>query len=416
MCKNFADKKGVFLLLVLAVLPFILSSCGNSYAIKIACNVPLTGKLASYGQSIRDGASMAAEDLAKIAPNGPRFQFDWQDNQNNTEQAKKVCEAQFSRYPDIYLSGMNNVVTEIKDSVNRRNTANFVYCNNVFINTTTSNCFRPWINLSVEPPQYMRYLEWRKAKQIAVIYPQISECEEVFGKILLPRLKEKDYKLLDLKYSPVEKNQDKNFVDIVSQVSKFKPQAILLGGNPNTLVPLIKALRATHLIANNNTVSTFALVDAAKNMTKDELEGIHVLAPTFLADDTNAFNSWSKRFQTKYGRQPSYTDAYAYDMITVIYAAAISMRLPVLPHDWINAIKDVRILGITGSLFFDGQQSMQIPLEVDLYHDGHLVCDRTIRDFRTAGEMKLAKDWKTKVEAASRAARFESANTTPKKH
>ena len=63
-------KTGLILgIIVLVILGFIgWRSCQRDTEadVRIACNVPITGDLATYGESIRDGMLLAKEDLAAL--------------------------------------------------------------------------------------------------------------------------------------------------------------------------------------------------------------------------------------------------------------------------------------------------------------------------------------------------------------
>src|ERR1700691_1477351 len=76
----------------------------NTKLIKIAANLPLTGNLSTYGAAIRDGATLALEDLKQTDPNGPLLVVDWQDNAGNPKSTVSVLQRQFIEAPDIYMS------------------------------------------------------------------------------------------------------------------------------------------------------------------------------------------------------------------------------------------------------------------------------------------------------------------------
>lgn len=84
---------------------FALASCGKNYAANnteffIGCTGPLTGDAASYGTSVRNGASIAiAEINAAGGLNGVKFKFDMKDDTADATKAK-------NGYTALYEAGM----------------------------------------------------------------------------------------------------------------------------------------------------------------------------------------------------------------------------------------------------------------------------------------------------------------------
>src|SRR4051794_32137220 len=67
--------------------------------VRIAANLPLSGDLATYGVSVRDGMTLALEALAKEDPAGPKLVFDWQDNASEPKTAVTIMQKQYLQPP-----------------------------------------------------------------------------------------------------------------------------------------------------------------------------------------------------------------------------------------------------------------------------------------------------------------------------
>ncbi|MBK6744440.1 MAG: ABC transporter substrate-binding protein [Hydrogenophilales bacterium] len=158
------------------------------------------------------------------------------------------------------------------------------------------------------------------------------------------------------------------------KIAKFKPDLIILNGFQSDLVGLTRSLRPLNVSKDGNTIATYDLLDAAKVLGPEEIEGIRIVAPIFeTRPESSAIADWRKRFEAKYGRQPLYTHAFAYDMIGAIRAAAQKLVLPASNEQWINALRAVDTQGITGPIKFDSDGDMITPLEVGVYRQGKLV-------------------------------------------
>lgn len=346
----------------------------SSRDVRIAANLPLSGDLATYGVSVRDGATLAAEDLAKEAPSGPKAIVDWQDNAGDPKAAVSIMQKQYLEPPDVYVSGVKPQTMAIKGQIEARGTPHFLWIFDAFINKGTRNNLRTWVNYKIEAPVYLEYVKGRQPKRVAIVYVNLPHSREEFTVLVVPKLKNLGVTKTFLEAYPIDQ---KDYKDIAVKVRDFKPDLIILNGFQATLVGLVRALRPLGLITDGNTISTYDMLDAAKVLGGDETEGIRVVAPQFVTRlDRKEIADWSQRFDGRFGRAPLYTDAYAYDMMTIIYSAAQRLSLPATPERWIEALRTTRLDGITGPCSFDEDGDLITPLEIGVYRKGVLVPER----------------------------------------
>ena len=366
-------KKSVFLIGIVATI-FLLQAgtvFGGKKMVQIACNLPMTGNLATYGAAIRDGAIMAIEDIEKFDPTGASLIFDWQDNAGNPKTAVSIMQKQYLRSPDIYISGVKPQTMAIMDQIKAKGTPHFVWIFDAFINQNSRNNFRTWVNYKIEPPVYLAYAKERNAKRVAIIYIQLPHTLEEFNEILIPGFKKQG--VSNIFVEPFDFGK-KDFKDIAVKVKDFKPDLIILNGFQAELVGLVRALRPFGLITDGNTIATYDMLDAAKILGADELEGIRVVSPIFVTrPDREIVKNWRKHFMVKYKKEPLYTHAFGYDMALIIHDAAKRLKLPATSKQWIETLRATKIEGITGQLQFDEDGDLLTPLEVGVFRDGKLI-------------------------------------------
>jgi len=357
---------------VAAVVWFSMNHGGKTPApIRIAANLPLSGPLATYGVAVREGASMALDSTEiGISPETPRISFDWQDNASEAKTAVSIFQKQVLAQPTIYVSGVKPQTMAIKDEVSKLGLPHFVWIFDPVINGSSANNFRTWVSYKIEPPMYLKYAEERAAKRIAITYVQLPHTIEEFDRILIPELKKRG---IELFVEPYDFGRT-DFKDIAAKISNFKPDLVILNGFQGDLVGLIRSLRPLEAITDGNTIATYDLLDAAKILGPAEIEGIRIVAPLFeTRPEGTLVSEWRKRFHDKYGKEPLYTHAFAYDMITAIQAASKSLQLPASSEAWIRALRAVNVDGVTGPIRFDADGDLLTPLEVGVYRSGKLV-------------------------------------------
>jgi branched-chain amino acid transport system substrate-binding protein len=346
--------------------------------IRIAANLPMTGSLAIYGQSIKDGAEMAVEDFKRTDPTGPSFAIDWQDNASTPQTAVSIFQRQMLSEYDIYWSGVKPETSAIQDQVEARGMPHFVWVFDAYVNNkksgadaSTRNTFRTWVNFKIEPSVLLAYVKAHQAKKVGIVYVRLPNTEEEYQKIMAPALKAMG--INDVLMETYDAN-GADYKSIAVKVREFKPDVIILSGFQDNFVGLVRAFRPLGLIENGNTICSYDLLDAAKLLGKDELEDLHVVAPMFATHADNArIKGWSERFRRRTNHLPLYTNAYAYDAITMIYAAAHRLMLPASSEQWIRALRATKLDGVTGPLVFDEDGSLVTPVEVGVYKDGALL-------------------------------------------
>jgi branched-chain amino acid transport system substrate-binding protein len=337
--------------------------------IRVAANVPMTGVLSYYGNAIREGATMAVEELAK-AGDPIQFNVDWQDNGSDPKNTVSIMQQQYLKPLDIYVAGVKPQVMAIKDEISAKGTPHFTFTFDAYVNKNSTNNFRTWPNYKIEPPVYLEYARSRGARRVAMSYVQLPHASEEFNAFVIPGLKAMG--VSDI-YAEAFDLGRKDFKDLAVKIAAFKPDLIILNGFQADLVGMLRAMRPLGLIKDGNTIFTYDLLDSAKILGPDELEGLHLVAPVFdTRPDREKTKQWRDRFTARYKKAPDYTHAYAYDMIFIINDAAKRLTFPATPQQWIAAIRATNTEGVTGPLRFDEDGSLATPVELGVYRNGKL--------------------------------------------
>lgn len=339
--------------------------------IHVAANLPLTGYLASFGASFRDGANMGEADLEKSDAAGPKVEFDWQDNAGEGKNAVSILQKQFLNAPDIYLSGPTQISFAVKDQVAAKGTPHFLGMFYPYINQKTKNEFRCLVSYKLTGTAFLPYSATRKPKRVAIPYIQTEGTERLYKEIIVPGLKKQG--ATDFLLEPFGFDK-KDFKDVAAKVKAFNPDLVILDGFQNDMVGLVRACRPLGLIKDGNTLANYDMMETVGILSPAELEGIRVVAPRFVTrPEDSAIKDFRMRFKAQYNKDPNYYHAFSYDMVQVIRDAAKRLTLPATSDQWIDALRKTDIKGVTGPLQFDSSGDLITPVELGVYRKGKLL-------------------------------------------
>jgi len=336
--------------------------------VNVALNIPLTGPFGIYGQSIRDGALLALDDLSAQDSN-IKLNLDFQDNLGQPKTAVSVFQQQMLGKPDIYVSGVKPQTMAIFDLVLKKKLPYFVWIFDAFIVEKHQTVFRTWVNYKYEPKKYMQYIAYKNAKRVAIACVNMPHSKEEFEKILIPELKAKGIKT----YMEIYNWDTTDYRSIITKLHYDKPDLYILNGFQENLVGLVMALRDYNLVKNGNVIGTYDLLDAAKVLNKKYLEGLRVIAPAFIIERPSKYEEWAERFKKKYNREPLYTDAYSYEMVMIIANAAQRLSFPATHEQWIKALEKTNMEGVIGHLSFDKGRDLKLDLKIGRYNNNGIL-------------------------------------------
>lgn len=335
--------------------------------VRVALNLPLTGPFAIYGQTVRDGALLAVDDVRTRNVN---VNLDIQDNAGTTNGALTVFQRQSLQNFDIYSSGVKPQTMAIFDRVVGTGRPYFVWVFDAAITDQHPSVLRTWVNYKYEPEKYFQYIRCRQARKVAIAAVNLPHTLDEFQRIVIPRLQAEGIE-------PVLEIYDlgtRQHRDVLLKLSAQRPDLYILNGFQEDLVAFSRAMRSLGLFVDGNTIGTYDLLDAAPVLGSETIEGFRVVTPQFSMGDSVA-GAWKQQFRTRFGREPLYTDAYSYDMIQVVADAATRLTLPATPAQWLQAIQATDRPGVTGRLRFDQGGDLILDLKIGVYRGGRLTAD-----------------------------------------
>lgn len=327
--------------------------------IYIAANVPLSGPLAVYGEAFRDGSNFALMDLGEDTG-----LIDWQDNQGDIKTTVSVAKQQLTKNPDIYISGLKPQTQAITEIITESNVPHFTWILDTEINTESNNNFRTWINFKKEAEVFSEYAEKKELNRVAIVYVDLPSAQTEYQEIVIPNLKKQGVSDFFVEPFLLSKTDMK---DTALKIKSYNPDLLIINGFIPQMVNLVEELNVLGFDFEGKTLASIDMLDAAKEMDPEKIEGIVVAAPEFIVNETEKYLNWKERFENEFGYEPLYHHAYAYDM-TLVINQAIKQKGSLLEN-----IKNVEIEGVTGQIKFDGDQSSEAKMIPAVYRNGKLI-------------------------------------------
>lgn len=244
--------------------------------IRVAFNVPLTGALATYGTSIRDGAILAMEDI-QVKDASIRIDCDFQDNASEPKSATSIFMKHQNEKPHVYVSGVKPQTMSIIDRVEEMNIPHFTWIFDAFVTEHYTNVFRTWVNYKMEAAKILQYVDELKPGKVAITYVHLPHSEEQYLEIIIPELQKRGIDFIVERY-PIEKN---NFRDVAAKFKSYEPDLMLINGFSANFIPLVRHFSEIALFDGQNALFSFDLLDASEELSNELLEGLRLVIPSY---------------------------------------------------------------------------------------------------------------------------------------
>lgn len=357
--------KRIFLLLNLIVIVFLGCQSPDNDTFVVACNLPITGYLSTYGESVRDGINFAMESSLKdsMKINNVNIEYDFQDNKSSSKDAVNTFLKQKMNAPNIYMSGITEQTYAIFDNVDELNIPHFVWAfTPLFLkDRVNDNYFRTWLNLGIEAESYLKYIDSldKKPLTISLLYLNVSGVQMQFNDYLIPELKKRD---IDIILNQCYDVAQTDFKNEILKIKQSNPDFMIVNGFKGNMISIVKGLKNNKMVKTNNIICSFDLMDAQDDLSNDFLADLCLPVPEFELTKSTINKEWSSKFVNRFHRNPRYTDAFAYDCAYAIYKAVLmtNKNKNSLPKN----LRRLSFEGVAGSFKFDAFGDIITPVKI----------------------------------------------------
>ncbi|MGL5615446.1 MAG: ABC transporter substrate-binding protein [Sarcina sp.] len=359
-------KKFLALSLVIGVLASSLISCGgdtasnggNDNVIKIGAIGPLSGKASTYGQSVKNGAELYIEEVNKAGGiNGKEIKFIFEDDQADQNAAMNA----FNKLVD------SDKVSAIIGAVTSGPTLAIApKSTTAKIPLITPTGTEP--NITKNGGEYMFrgcYIDSYqgeilssyasndlKAKKAAVLYNVGSDYSKGIADTFKAEFEKAGGQVTQfLTYG----NDDKDFNAQLTKIKTDNPEILILPDYYNVVALIAKQARDMGITAKFLGGDGWESEELYK-LGGDSVNGAVYVNHYFKGDEDPVVKSFVDSYRTKYNAEPDAFAALAYDT-TKILVEAIKTANSTEGEVIKNALKDMKLKGVTGEIYFDNDRS-----------------------------------------------------------
>ena len=363
-------KKLAFVLMGVVALSLVGCETKKENEIRVACNFPMSGDLSFYGQYLKDGISMAMDELKdSLKEQSINIQYIYDDNHSTTKDAVSAFNKHNLGGFDVYASCCTAQSMAIQSLVEQTKKPHFIWSFYPLSLQPDDNIYRVWIDMAYEGDCFIKYVEKKSPKTIAFVYQNLSSTNEQFNKRVGPAVQQMGVNVV---YNDSYDTEKKDFKDIITKLTTLKPDMIILYGFQNQLSEIIKGLNAYGLKKEGNILCSFDFLDVQNILDPKLLDGMVTNIPRFIIDENTRIVDWRNAFEKRYNRKPLFTDAYAYDFAYIMYDAMKDIKSN--PSKSLNeAFLKVDRNGISGPLSFDTTGQINNNIVTCMYKNGEFV-------------------------------------------
>ena len=320
--------------------------------VKIGAVLPLSGNASDYGQAVKKGIELAAEEIAQSGTQSNTISLEVVDTGSDPETAKDLLGQQFNSGAIAVLggviSGEAKAMVEVLDRYDR-----------VLLSPTASTPELTGISRNfyrIIPSDHtsankMAQAAWQSlgVKTIVVIAEEQPYAKGIQG-VFVPSFEGYGGEILEVIGFPPNTS---DLEALVSRAVSLKPDAVYLAGYAEGIGSMIRELRKLRFKGRILTTSAFASTGAIDRVG-DAAAGVYLTQIVFELDSDHAhIKKFVEAYRSKYNEDPDIYAAYGYDAMRVLAAAANDR--PALPGEIKKGFRDAvdDFPGVTGSIKFD---------------------------------------------------------------
>lgn len=317
--------------------------------VRLAINLPLTGPVAAITGNYHKGLRMGVDDACKeydIDPSTIEIVVD--DNKASPSESASVYSRQTMKKVDAFITGTTESATVILPQIdNLHDVPNFLIAFDSFLTKDGNQRFRLFPSFKTESEMWISYVAMMKPRKVVTLTLNIPATEEQFSKIICPYIEKTGASVFRERFD----FSTTDFRTIGLRIKEKNPDFVLISGYSFQLNVAIKALQELSVVPNEHIMCSMDFCDFLKEKdTMKAFSGIAFAAPNFIVNSTEGKTcEWINRFKARFNVNPTYTEAYAYDL-GCLFVRSLHIANDVKPS---SLLKAVPFDGITGKVQFD---------------------------------------------------------------
>lgn len=358
---------GIVVVVALAILLIVTQTRREPEEIKIGAILPLTGKMAAFGEN-QQLALLLAEKRVNAARgiNGQPLKFIFEDSKADPKEAvaavNKLITIDKVKIMFVFKSTLINAIQPITDKAKVLMVA---FAMDPEITTKSEYTFRIYPNMRQQTKVMIEYIRNSKAKRMGILYVVTPATQHI-----IPKLKSGLEQLGKTVATASFEEEDR---DIRTQVLKLKqtdPDMVITLAHFVFIPMILKTFEEMGLLAKIDILGDLSYTFDRK-ISSALLEGIHFVSPHYALKtiESSSVSWFEEKFKEKSGRYPGYDPCFFFDAAMILADG--------LKHCGNNIEKLKTYLsnvtnyqGITGPITIEKDGDAKVDMVIGVFQDG----------------------------------------------
>ena len=338
--------------------------------IKIGAILPLTGRQAFLGTSIKNGLLLAEKEInSSRKAQEPKIELLFEDSKGEPKEAvasiNKLINIDKVKVIFAHLSTVNEAILPI---VKASKVLHIAFVMDPDFAAKNRHTFTIFPTSGQEAKKMVSYILKEGIKRVGIIYARSTSHEQAINRYLVPMLSEKKIEIVGVEsFEPQKK-------DIKNQLLKLKaklPEVLIVFVYPTHLDMFYKQMKEIGLLGKTKILGNMsvALVTTTK-VSKEDMESTIFTAPVYYMVQSGKIKEFERNYKANFGRPPEITTAaFAYDALHIVYNAMKDSKGNVEKASaQLATLKEYE--GITGPLSIDTDRNALIDMRLGIIRDG----------------------------------------------
>lgn len=362
----------VLMVLTVALSAIALPGCQKKpEEIKIGAVLPLTGKMASFGEWEQRALLLAEERINEQKMLGKtKIKFILEDSKADPKEAvaavNKLINVDKVKILFVLKSTLVEAVEPITDEAK---VLLFAFAMDPELGRSPYT-FRIYPNMRQQNSVMVDYLQRNDAERTAVLYVQTPATEFLVPELLVPGLNEMGKSVVAVESFA---GDDK---DIRTQVTKIKasdPEIVITQAHHVFLPNILTAFKEMGLLDKVTIVGGLEYTFPIK-VSPELLDGIHFVSPTYALEQIDSARAtwFEKKCLEKYGEYPGYDPAFFFDAAMIVAGGVKRHGTDVEKlSDYFLTVRDYE--GVTGPITIEENHNAQVEMMMGVFRNGERV-------------------------------------------
>jgi len=366
---------GIGIILVAALLAIMLivtQAKKKPEEIKIGAILPLTGKMAAFGEAQKWALLLAEEKVNEIGGiKGRKLKFIFEDSKADPKEAVAAINKFINiEKINIVFAFRSGEISAIQPITEKAKVLFFAFTAEPEIANRASYTFQIYPNLKQINEVMMGFIKQSDAEKIGSIYVMAPATKAFVSQFLTPGIKKMGKQVV------IETSFEKDDIDIRTQalqIKQAKPEILVTVVHYMFIPMVLKTFKEMGILGKVDILGSIDYTFEIQAPT-ELLEGIYFVSPFYVFKTAQHNNiSWfEKTYKDRHGQYPGYDPAFFFDAATLV-AEGLKVHGTDVEKLKNYLLKIRNYQGVSGQISIESDKTAKVDLVLGKFEKGKRV-------------------------------------------